>query len=96
VFPEARVKVFLDADPAERAARRVTELRQKGVRADAREVEREMRERDCRDSTRADSPLAQASDAVYLDSTGHTPDEVEDALLQIVRERTSNGKEADR
>jgi len=96
VFPQAQVKVFLDADPAERAGRRVAELRQKGAEADAAEVEREMRERDQRDRTRAEAPLVQAPDAVYLDSTGHTPDEVEEALLRIVRERTSNGKEAER
>jgi cytidylate kinase len=55
-----------------------------------------MRERDHRDSTRSEAPLVQAPDAVYFDSTGHTPDQVEEALLQIVRARTSNGKEADR
>ncbi len=96
VFPQAQVKVFLDADPTERAGRRVAELRQKGVAADASEVEREMRERDNRDRTRYEAPLVQAPDAVYFDSTGHTPDQVEEALLRIVRARTSNGKEADR
>ena len=96
VFPEAQVKVFLDADPAERAGRRVAELRQKGVDADPFEVEREMRERDHRDSTRSEAPLVQAPDAVYFDTTGQTPDQVEEALLRIVRARTSNGKEADR
>jgi cytidylate kinase len=96
VFPQAQVKVYLDADPAERAGRRVAELRQKGADADPLEVEREMRERDQRDRTRAEAPLVQAPDAVYFDSTGHTPDEVEEALLRIVRERTSNGKETER
>jgi cytidylate kinase len=96
VFPLAQVKVFLDADPSERAGRRVAELRQKGVEADPLEVEREMRERDNRDRNRSEAPLVQAPDAVYFDSTGHTPDEVEEALLRIVRARTSNGKEADR
>jgi len=96
VFPQAQVKVFLDADPAERAGRRVAELRQKGVESDLAEVEREMRERDNRDRTRSEAPLVQAPDAVYFDSTGHTPDQVEEALLRIVRARTSNGKEADR
>jgi cytidylate kinase len=96
VFPQAEVKVFLDADPAERAGRRVAELRQKGAGADPLEVEREMRERDQRDRTRAEAPLMQAPDAVYFDSTGHTPDEVEEAILRIVRERTSNGKETER
>ena len=96
VFPEARVKIFLDADPAARATRRVIELRQKGMPADAAEVEREMRERDERDRSRTEAPLRQAPDAVYLDSTALTPDEVVEAVLRIARERTSNGKEADR
>ena len=96
VFPQAQVKVFLDADPAERSARRLAELRQKGFEADPGEVEREMRERDHRDRTRAEAPLLQAPDAIYLDSTGRTPEQVEEALLRIVRERTSNGKEVDR
>jgi cytidylate kinase len=96
VFPLAQVKVFLDADPAERAERRVAELRKKGGEPDPLEVEREMIERDHRDRTRSEAPLMQAPDAVYFDSTGHTPDQVEEALLRIVRARTSNGKEADR
>ena len=52
-----------------------------------------MTERDQRDSTRADSPLAQAPDAVYLDSTHLSIDEVEEAILKMVRARVSNGKE---
>ena len=96
VFPQAQVKVFLDANPSERSSRRVAELRQKGFEANPVEVERAMRERDHRDRTRAEAPLLQAPDAIYLDSTGLTPDEVEEELLRIVRERTSNGKEIDR
>jgi cytidylate kinase len=96
VFPDAQAKIFLDADPTERASRRLVELRQRGVSADAAEVEREMRERDLRDRTRAEAPLLQAPDAVYVDSTGMTLDEVEDAILRVVRERTSNGKDVDR
>ena len=53
----------------------------------------QMKERDERDSTRVDAPLAQAPDAVYLDSTGLTLDEVEEAILKIVRARVANGKE---
>jgi cytidylate kinase len=52
-----------------------------------------MKERDQRDSTRADAPLAQAPDAVYLDSTALDIGEVEEAILKIVRARVSNGKE---
>ena len=96
VFPQAQVKVFLDADPAERAARRAAELQAKGVATAASEVEREMRERDNRDRSRPEAPLLQAPDAVYLDSSGLTIDQVEEAVLRIVLDRTSNGKEAER
>lgn len=92
VFPYAAVKIYLDASPEERARRRALELRQRGEAADEASIASEMRERDRRDSTRPDSPLIQAPDAEYLCSDGMTLDEVEAALLKIVRERTSNGK----
>ena len=53
----------------------------------------QMRERDQRDSTRSDAPLAQAPDAIYLDSTGLGIDEVEEAILKLVRSRITNGKD---
>jgi cytidylate kinase len=96
VFPEAEVKVYLDASPRVRAERRVKDLAARGVQADFDAVFREMVERDERDSTRPDSPLRQAPDAIYLDSSGLNETEVEEALLRIVRERTSNGKEVQR
>jgi cytidylate kinase len=88
VFPEATVKIFLDAQPEERASRRANELAQP---ADL--VESQLRERDQRDRGRAESPLVQAPDAVYIDTTGLSIDQVEAAILKIVRERTSNGRE---
>jgi CMP/dCMP kinase len=87
VFPDAEVKMYLDADPAVRAARRVREMQEKGQRLEAGEVEREIRERDRRDSTRADSPLVRAPDAVYVDTTSMSVEEVEQAILEIVRKR---------
>ena len=87
VFPDAGVKIYLDADPAVRARRRVREMEEKGQPLDAGEVEREIRERDRRDSTRADSPLVRAPDAVYVDTTALGPDEVERVILEIVRKR---------
>jgi cytidylate kinase len=91
VFPHADVKIFLDADPLERARRRFAEAPRKGS---IEQVAAEMRERDQRDRTRAEAPLLQAPDAVYLDSTGLTPGEVEEAILKLVRARVSNGKES--
>ncbi len=93
VFPAAHVKIYLDANPPERVRRRFEELRAKGDTVPVSALAEQMKERDRRDSTRADAPLAQAPDAVYLDSTGLTIDEVEDAILKIVRSRVSNGKD---
>lgn len=80
VFPNADLKIFLDADHGERARRREAEVAQ-------------MHERDSRDRTRAEAPLTQAPDAVYLDSTRLSADEVEEAILGLFRARFSNGKE---
>src|SRR5882757_5579645 len=74
VFPDADVKVFLDADPVVREQRRLEQLRAKEIPADALVVD--VRERDRRDRTRATSPLVAAADAVVLDSTGMSEDEV--------------------
>lgn len=96
VFPTAEVKVFLDASPEVRAWRRVKDLQKRGQSADFDQVFSEMKQRDERDTTRPDSPLRQAPDATYLDSSGMDENEVEESLLRIVRERTSNGKEVHR
>ena len=93
VFPNADVKIFLDAQLAERVHRRLEELRAKGQEMPEETLSAQMKERDERDSTRADAPLAQAPDAVYLDSTRLSLDEVEEAILKIVRARVTNGKE---
>jgi cytidylate kinase len=92
VFPLADIKIFLDADPAERARRRLLESAEKGESIDPDEMARQLRERDERDRTRSEAPLIQAPDAVYLDSTGLAPQEVEERILKVIRERTSNGK----
>ncbi len=97
VFPDADVKIFLDAAPEVRATRRVKELEQKTPPAPPKErVLAELEERDQRDRGRAESPLVQAPDAVLLDSSGLTIEEVEEAILKLVRERTTNGREHQR
>lgn len=93
VFPGAGVKIFLDADASARIQRRADELAAREGKADTAQVAREMEERDQRDRGRAEAPLVQAPDAVYIDSTGLSIDDVEQAVLKIVRDRTSNGKE---
>jgi cytidylate kinase len=93
VFPDAEVKVFLDAGEQERIRRRLAEsapaLADPGA---AQAVAEQIRERDLRDRGRRESPLVQAPDAVYLDTTGLTIEQVEEAILKIVRERLTNGK----
>ncbi len=54
---------------------------------------RQMQARDQRDRTRVEAPLVQAPDAVYVDSTALTIEQVEERILRLIRERTSNGKE---
>ena len=93
VFPGADVKIYLDADPRERVRRRLGDVRASGEDIPESALAAQMKERDQRDSTRADGPLAQALDAVYLDSTSLTAEEVEEAILKIVRSRVTNGKD---
>jgi CMP/dCMP kinase len=88
VFPDAKVKIFLDAQPDARAQRRASELG-----ASVEEVARDLDARDQRDRSRAEAPLTQAPDAEYLDTTRLTPAQVEEAVLKLVRDRTSNGKD---
>jgi cytidylate kinase len=88
VFPEAQVKIYLDADPEVRAERRAAE-----TSASVNRVAEELADRDQRDRMRAEAPLTQAPDAEYLDTSRLSPLEVEEAVLKLVRQRTSNGKE---
>lgn len=90
VFPDARVKIFLDADPSVRAERRQSQLSEKGQSAALAQVTEEMRQRDTRDRNRPEAPLLQAPDATYLDASGLEIEQVEEAVLKIVRERTSH------
>jgi cytidylate kinase len=83
VFPTAAVKIFLDADPLVRAERRAAEMRQKGLQADVQEIARQIAERDERDRTREDSPMIAASDAVHLDTSQLTLEQVEQAILDV-------------
>jgi len=93
VFPDADVKIYLDAAVAERVRRRLQEMHAKGDPITEAELTAQIKERDLRDSTRADAPLSQAPDAIYLDSTGMSIEEVEEAILKLVRARVTNGKD---
>jgi CMP/dCMP kinase len=94
VFPDAQVKIFLDAAPQERARRRTLELRESGTATNSETVEAEMQARDQRDRTRAEAPLVQHPDSQLIETTGLNIEQVEEAVLKVVRSKTSNGKPA--
>src|SRR5712672_2943996 len=81
VFPDADVKIFLDADPVIREQRRIQQQHSRGSSADS--MAAELRERDRRDRTRANSPLEPAKDAVVLDSTALSEDAVLDRVSAL-------------
>ncbi len=85
VFPEAQVKIYLDAEAGERARRRAAE-----TGASTAAIAAELARRDHRDRSRREAPLTQAPDAEYIDSTHLSPEQVEEAILKIIRARISN------
>ncbi|TNH02413.1 (d)CMP kinase [Testudinibacter sp. TR-2022] len=84
VFPQAQVKIFLDASSEERAKRRFKQLQQKGVATDYDQILTEIKERDFRDRNRAVAPLKAADDAFLLDSSALSISEVIEKALQYV------------
>ena len=82
VFPDAELKIFMTADPAVRARRRYDELRARGDEVSLEEIERNVRERDRADMSRAVSPLRQAEDAVVLDNSHMSVGEQMDWFLR--------------
>jgi cytidylate kinase len=91
VFPAAPLKVFLTASAAERALRRYNQLKDKGLGVSLAALSQEVAERDLRDSSRAIAPLKPAADAVIVDSTSMTVDEVVQQVLSLWAERKSAG-----
>jgi cytidylate kinase len=87
VFPDAEVKIYLDASAHERARRRVKELKNAGREISLDETVREMEERDRRDSERALAPLRKADDAVAIDSSALDAEAVAQRALQEIRKR---------
>jgi cytidylate kinase len=88
VFPDATLKIFLTADPAERAQRRYKQLMEKGLGASMDALLQEIRERDARDMKRAEAPLQKCSDAIELDTTGIDVGAVVARILTLYRERS--------
>ena len=87
IFPDATTKVFLTASAEERARRRHNQLKEKGVSVTFDGLLREILSRDARDAQRAVAPLKPADDAVLLDTTGLSIDEVVDRVLALVPAR---------
>ncbi len=84
VFPGADVKFYIDASAEERARRRCLEDQERGLATDLADTIREIRERDHRDMNRQDSPLKQAPDAIRLDTTRLSPEEVFQEALAVI------------
>lgn len=91
VLPDAPAKIYLTASVEIRARRRFRELEEKGTACDIREIEKDIEERDYRDMHRENSPLRQAEDAVLLDSSHMTIEQVVDSIIRIARERGYEG-----
>jgi cytidylate kinase len=87
VLPSADVKIFLTASPEERAKRRLKELKEKGISSDYETVLEDIKVRDYKDSHRAIAPLKMANDAIEVDTTNLTIDEVCSRIIQIINER---------
>ena len=87
VFPAARWKFFLDADPDARGHRRFLEVRAKGREVSEAEILEEMAVRDRLDSTRRDAPLAKTQEAIYVDATRLSPAEVVAAMLAEIERK---------
>lgn len=85
VLPDAALKIYLTASSKERARRRWAELREKGMDADINSIELDIIERDNRDMNREFAPLCQATDAIYLDSSDMTIDEVVENIISLYK-----------
>ena len=90
VFPDAAVKIFLDASAEERARRRVSQLALRGVKADYDSILREIAERDFRDRNRATAPLKPAEDALVLDSTTLSIEEVVETAVTFIESKLAS------
>ena len=85
VFPDAEVKIYLDATAEVRADRRVKQLAEQGVQTDYQQILASIKERDLRDSTRAASPLKPAKDAIKIDTSDMNREEVIEAVLKEIK-----------
>ena len=92
ILPDADVKIYLTASSLTRARRRYLELQEKGTVCNLDDIQKDIEERDQRDMNREISPLRQAEDAVLVDSSDLTIQQVVDRILQIFRSKTAGEK----
>ena len=90
VFPNADVKIYLDATPEERAQRRFRQNKENGINTPYEEILKNVIDRDYRDSHRELSPLIKAPDATYIDSTGMTVEEEANEVIKIIKDKIKN------
>ena len=84
IFPDARLKVFLTASAEERARRRAKQLKDKGIPTTLADLVKELEARDLRDASRTHSPLAAGPDAIRVDSSGLSIDEVVERVVSFL------------
>ena len=89
VLPKAELKIYMSATVEERARRRFEDNKQRGIEASIEKLQEEIALRDKLDSEREASPLVQAPDAIFLDTTDLTIAQAAEAILQLVSERMS-------
>ena len=87
VFPDADVKFYLDAESSERTKRRYDEMIGKGVKADLEKIREELLQRDYNDTHRVHSPLKKATDAVLVDSTHRSVEEVVEEMVRVIKHK---------
>lgn len=92
VFPNANVKIYLDATPEERAKRRVVQNNEKGIKTTYEEALENVKTRDKIDSSREIAPLKKAEDAIYIDSTNMSIQEVVETICKIIEEHRKEEK----
>lgn len=85
ILPNAQVKIYLTASIEVRAKRRFDELSAKGMECNLKEIEKDITERDERDMNRETAPLRQAEDAVFLDTSDMSIEEVKDAIIELIQ-----------
>ena len=88
VFPDADVKFYLDAEGDERVRRRYHEMVEKGVKVDFKETQEELLQRDHNDMHRSHSPLRKADDALFIDSTHRSVEEIVEEMIRIVKAKS--------